>query len=185
MIALASDCLTFRLNSGEYIPYSVDMLSVEFVGETGRWFDTEFVNEAAKAVFHYFKHDLGRHSVSVGEFAQALEKVLSGFQKQVVHVPDSSFGGGSMEYDLCGLAQESASGGELFFFPRLRAELRQQLNQSPRVLRFRGLRGCVKRLAGARHWSVKCQKLQSQVVAFLRECLEAESQMTDLALIVQ
>ena len=69
MIALASDCLTFRLTSGESIPYSAEMLSVELVGETARWFDSEFAHQAAKAVFHYFKHELGRHAVSVGEFA--------------------------------------------------------------------------------------------------------------------
>jgi hypothetical protein len=89
-----------------------------------------------------------------------------------------------VECDLCGLAQESEDGGELFFFPRLRAELRQRLHCPPRVLRFRGLRGCVKRLAGAQHWSQRCRTLQGQVVGFLRECLQAEARLSDFAMIV-
>lgn len=184
MIALASECLTFRLTNGESVPYSADMLSVELVGETGRLFDEEFVNQAAKAVFHYFKHELGRHAVSVGEFAEALEKVLRGFHASPSESTAGKSSRGTVECDLCGLAQESGAGGELFFFPRLRAELRQQLAQPPRLLRFRGLRSCVKRLAGAQNWSPRCRKLQGQVVAFLRECLQAEGRMPDFAMLV-
>jgi hypothetical protein len=184
MIALARECLTFRLNNGESIPYSADMLSVELVGETAQWLDSEVVNQAANAVFHYFQNDLGRHSVTVGEFAGALEKVLRGFQRpQTTKKP--AVEPAMLEYDLSGLAQESGKGCELFFFPRLRAELRHQLNQSPRVLRFRGLRGCVKRLAGAQHWSARCRSLQGQIVDFLRECLEVESRLEDFAMIVE
>ena len=54
---------------------------------------------------------------------------------------------------LRALARESGDARELVFFPRLRRELRTQLQNSPRVVRFRGLRGCVKQLAGARRWS--------------------------------
>jgi tetratricopeptide (TPR) repeat protein len=58
---------------------------------------------------------------------------------------------------------------------RLRKELRQQLARSPRRLVFRGLRGCVKQLAGARRWSARCEKLQEQIIEYLRQCLTAES----------
>ena len=185
MIALASDCLTFRLTNGESIPYSADMLSVEVIGETARWLDPDLVNQAAKAVFHYFKHDLARQAVSVAEFAEALEKVLRGFQTPQPKAICSCPARGLVEFDLSGLAQESAGGGgELFFFPQLRAELRRQLDQPPRVLRFRGLRGCVKQLTGAQHWSARCSRLQGQVVDFLRECLQAESRPSDFSMIV-
>jgi len=185
MIALASDCLTFRLTNGESIPYSADMLSVELVGETAQWFDPEFVQQAAKAVFHYFKHELGRHAVFITEFAEALERVLRGFQTPQDKAVCSNSVLGTVECDLCGLAEESGGGCELIFFPRLRAELRQQLHQSPRVLRFRGLRGCVKRLAGAQHWSQRCRRLQGQLVAYLRQCLETEARPSDFAMIVE
>ena len=83
------------------------------------------------------------------------------------------------------MARESGDSLELFFFPRLRDELRAQLRQSPRVLRFRGLRGCVKQLAGARRWSVRCEKLQDHIVEYLRRCLTAEPESTDCALVVE
>ena len=90
MITLAADCLLFELATGERIPYSADMVSVEMAGGTAELFDSEFVHHATKAVFHYFKHELGRQSVTVGEFAAALEKVLRGFAAtaQLARQPD-------------------------------------------------------------------------------------------------
>ena len=82
MIALAYDCLLFQTSNGESIPFSAEMISVELTGEGIGAFDPEFLKHAASAVFHYFKHDLGRVTVTVGEFAGALEKVLRGFGLQ-------------------------------------------------------------------------------------------------------
>ena len=61
MIALASDCLLFRLTSGESVPFSAEMISVELLGDTAKESDPDLLDEAAKAVFHYFKHDLERN----------------------------------------------------------------------------------------------------------------------------
>src|SRR5258705_4073796 len=80
MIALANDCLVFRLATGERVPYSVDMIEIAMFGEAVSWFDSEFVRHAANAVFYHFKCDLGRETVTVGEFAEALEKVLTKFK---------------------------------------------------------------------------------------------------------
>jgi hypothetical protein len=182
MIALAGDCLLFQLSSGELIPFSADMLSVEMLGNAARCFDTEFVTHAAKAVFHYFKHDLSRQVVGTEEFAGALEKVLQGFLKSATISPQDS----STPYliDLCRLAQESGDACELLFFPRLRDELRCQLGQSRRIVRFYGLRGCVKRLAGAQYWCPRCRVLQEQIVGFLRGCLGADAGRTRVAMLV-
>jgi hypothetical protein len=184
MIALLSDCLLFQLTNGESVPCSAEMISVELVGNDG-WLDPEVLRHAAASVFHYFKNDLCRESVTVGEFAGALEKVLRnlGFTIRAgaleSHKPEIT------EADLGLMARESGDGFELFFFPRLRDELRAQLRRAPRVLRFRGLRGCVKQLAGARRWSVRCEKLQDHIVEYLRRCLTAEPESTDCALVVE
>jgi hypothetical protein len=53
------------------------------------------------------------------------------------------------------------------------------------VLRFHGLRGCVKQLAGARRWSVRCEQLRYQIVEYLRQCLTAEPEQNDCALVVE
>ena len=90
-----------------------------------------------------------------------------------------------VEADLLTLARESGESRELFFFPRLRGELRAQLRRTPRLVRFRGLRGCVKQLAGARRWSLRCERLEEQIVEYLRGCLGAEPEQADCALVVE
>jgi hypothetical protein len=198
MIALAYDCLLFQTSNGESIPFSAEMISVELNGEGIGSFDPEFLKHAASAVFHYFKHDLGRVTVTVGEFAGALEKVLRGFglqseadEQNGEHIDDfpteEDISGQRrvLKSDLRLLACESGKGFELFFFPRLRDELRQQLLQSPEVLHFRGLRSCVKQLTGARRWSPRCQTLQDQIVEFLRNCFTTEANQPNCALLVE
>jgi hypothetical protein len=188
MIALASDCLLFRTGAGETVPYSAEMVSGELTGVSVEMFDPEFVNHAANAVFHYFKHELGRHTVSLGEFAGALENVLRGFAVTARSASVAESRPEPPESDLSELARESGPGGDLFFFPRLRAELRQriqQLNHGLRVLRFHGLRECVMELAGARHWSPRCRSLEEHIVNYLRECLSAETGHAEFALIVE
>jgi hypothetical protein len=201
MIALAYDCLLFQTTNGESIPFSAEMISVELTGEGIGEFDPEFLKHAASAVFHYFKHDLGRVTVTVGEFAGALEKVLRGFglQSEVdeqngEHVEEHSdepceeqtaAARRVLKSDLRLLACESGKGFELFFFPRLRDELRAQLLQSPEILHFRGLRSCVKQLTGARRWSPRCQTLQDQIVEYLRNCFTTESNQPNCALLVE
>jgi hypothetical protein len=185
MITLAADCLVFQMAGGEQIPFSADMISVELMGETVEWFDAEMVKHAAKAVFHYFKHEAGRQTVTVGEFTEALEKALRAFRPTRPVAPSPPADPGIAQSDLSRLALESGPGRELFFFPRLRDELRQQLLQGPRVLRFHGLRGCVKQLVGVRRWSMRCVSLEEQIVSFLRECLKAEGERKPLALLVE
>ncbi len=91
----------------------------------------------------------------------------------------------TIETDLGLFAHQAGDSLELFFFPHLRDELRAQLSQSPRVLRFRGLRRCVKQLTGAQRWSARCEKMQEQVVEYLRGCLTAEPEQNGCALVVE
>jgi hypothetical protein len=197
MIALAYDCLLFQTSNGESIPFSAEMISVELTGDGIGSFDPEFLKHAASAVFHYFKHDLGRVTVTVGEFAGALEKVLRGFglqseadEQNGEHTAEPSDEPISaarrvLKSDLRLLACESGKGFELFFFNRLRDELRQQLLQGPEVLHFRGLRSCVKQLTGAQRWSPRCQTLQDQIVEYLRNCFTTETNQPNCALLVE
>jgi len=185
MITLAADCLLFQLAGGESIPFSADMISVDLMGETALWFDPDFVRHAAKAVFHYFQRELGRKTVTLAEFAEALEKVLRGFKPNAPELPESPGRPEVVRSDLRRLASDSGYGCELFFFPRLRDELRSQLQQRPRMLRFHGLRGCVKQLVGAQRWTPRCQLLEEQIVTYLRECLSAEASQKEFSLVVE
>jgi hypothetical protein len=173
----------FQLANGESIPCSAEMICIEVHGNSAGLLDPEVLRHAAASVFHYFKIELARESVTVGEFAGALEKVLRGFgltiRAGVADAPPME----TIEMDLRLIARESSGSFELLFFTRLRRELRSQLRRSPRVLRFRGLRGCAKQLAGARRWSHRCEKVQDQIVEYLRGCLGAEE--NQCALVVE
>jgi hypothetical protein len=183
MIALASDCLVFQMATGESVPYSADGISDELLGKQESVYDPDLVGHAANAVFHYFKHELGYQTVTVGEFAAALEKVMDGL---------NLCGRGTIERtkfvtesDLCAMARDCGVGGELAFFPRLREELNAHLQAECRLIRFRGLRECVKRLTGAQRWSGRCQTMQEQVVEYLRKCLSALGKGKEVALVVE
>ena len=185
MIALQSDHLIFQLTNGESVPCSAEMITIEIAGNSEGLIDAEMLRHAAASVFHYFKCEMERQSVTVGEFALALEKVLRGFGLTLYADEPPPLADGHLADDLGRIARESADNLELFFFPRLRDALRAQLRQSPRVLHFRGLRGCVKQLAGAQRWSARCEQMQEQVVGFLRECLTAEPEQKACALVVE
>lgn len=178
MILLSSDCLLFQLADGESIPLSAEAISIELIGDASRTLNPEFVQDAAAAVFHYFKNELARDTVTVGEFSQALENVLRGFGLTVTRPAEIA------EADLRHLAVASGT-NELLFFPRLRDELRAQLRQSPRQVRFCGLRGCVKQLAGSRRWSPRCRHLEEQILAYLRQCFRVEASQTECLLVVE
>lgn len=195
MILLQPDCLVFRTSDGQNIPCSAQQVTVELIGESASQLDETVINEAAQAVLHYFKSELGKTLVSVGEFAQALERVLRGLGFQV-RAGDQEEPGDTVEgpgdsppdvacSDLRRLVCESGKSFELSFYPKLRAELRRHLQRKPSLVRFQGLRGCVKLLMGAQRWSARCQQLQDQIVDFLRMCLRSETRGQSCPLLVE
>jgi len=181
MIALHSECLLFQLNNGESVPCSADMIAIEIVGEANGLLEPETLRHAAASVFHYFKIELAREAVTIGEFSLALEKALHHLGYTIHAHEPGSHPGGTSHADLSQLVSETAESLELLFFPRLRDELRIRLRNSPRLVRFHGLRGCVKQLAGARRWSHRCDQLQEQIVEYLRGCLSAETSQNETA----
>jgi hypothetical protein len=176
MILLRPDCLGFKTMTGEAIPCTAQQMTVELLGEAAHLVDEEVVKNAAEAVLHYFKSELGRTTVTTAEFSQALEHVLRGlgFDVQSQASVNPATAGRVIDSDLRMLASESGKGFELIFFSKLRDELKLRLGESPHVLRFKGLRGCVKQLVGAKRWGLKCQRLNDQIVEYLRTCLSAE-----------
>ena len=183
MIQLNPDCLIFQTSNGENIPCSAELVTIELIGDAAQFIDPEIIQNASAAVLHYFKVELNRSFVTVAEFSEALEKVLQSFGL-VVKSPVPRPKPRIAEADLRAIACESGKGCELFFFPHLRDELRRNLVQSPQVLRFRGLRGCVKQIIGARRWSRRCQVLNDQIVEYLRGCLTRETNGEPCALVV-
>ena len=186
MIQLHPDCLMFQTSSGESIPCSAEIVTIELVGDST--LDPQVVREAAAAVVYYFRQELGRDNVSIEEFSRALQKILCRLGYKVT-APEANGFDYPDEFDefaianLPELATSAGKGCELFFFQRLRAELRSHLQNAPRVVRFQGLRSCVKQLAGRRRWCPRCQTLNDQIVEYLRECFTSE-QANDCNLLV-
>ena len=185
MIQLRSDCLVFETAAGHSIPCSAELVTIELIGETASLLDPEVIRNAAAAVLHYFKEELNRHTVSVAEFSQALEQVLRSFGLSISAADTGAEPMPAPGLDLRKLALDSGKSFELLFFPRLRDELRQQVVGSPRLVCCRGLRNCVKQLAGAQRWSGRCEILSDQIVAYLRHCLRADFSAGECSLVVQ
>ena len=184
MIQLHPDCLRFEMPGGAAIPCSAELITVNLLGEAADLLDPDLVQNAACAVLQYFKIEQGKTFVSMPEFSRALGAVLRGFGMFVNPAEATAPPRRISESDLRQLACESGKGFELAFFPRLRDELRQQLNQSPHVVRFKGLRSCVKQLAGARRWTDRCQRLSDQIVDYLRHCLSNDPGARSCSLMV-
>lgn len=185
MIQLHSDSLVFEVSGGDKIPCSVEKLTIEILADSLDHIDPQVIQQAAAAVLHYFKDDLGRDNVTVGEFTTALERVLQGLGFQVegstITKPSEE---AVAEVDLAHLAASHGTGLELDFYNSLRQSLREALVTTPRVVRFSGLRPCAKRLARVRRWCPKCTQVSDEIVGFLRACWGAEAQARQTALLV-
>ena len=187
MIRLHSDCLVFETSNGEKIPCSAEILTVELVEKTSAQIEPEVLKQAAAAVLHYFRVELHKESVSIDEFSQALQKVLRDLGFEVGDEPaveTEAVPRRIEESDLGILAKECSLAFELGFFPRLKSEVLSRLQVTPDVLHFTGLRSCVKHLTGAARWSTKCEKLEGQIVEFLRECVKLSGSGSRCALVV-
>ncbi len=187
MIRLHTDCLVFERGGGD-IPCSAEQVAIELTGISLSAHDAEMIRNAAAGVLHYFKEELGRASVTLAEFSEALSKVLGEFGMDLsLATPPPILTQEPprvVESDLGRLATESGEAFELAFFPRLREQVQSHLRKFPRVLRFTGLRVCVKRLTRSRRWTGRCQQLNDQIVDYLRQCLAETKEAADCALVV-
>jgi hypothetical protein len=185
MIQLKPDCLIFSTADGQQIPCSAEDVTVELMGDSTQIIDPDIIRNAAAAVLHYFKTELKRDHVSVAEFSEALEKVLRSFGFNVSY--DEGESGVAprkhiVESDLRELACNAGKGCELFFFNQLREQMISKLEADPDVVRFSGLKSCVKQLVGVRRWTDRCQSLSDQIVEFLRCVLNSEHKDHDCEL---
>ena len=184
MIQLRPDYLHIQSDTGEMLPCSAEKVSVELLGEACYQLDPVMVQHAAEAVLHYFRHDMGRETVSVAEFSEALEKALRGMGVSVQSATTTATDGPVSELDLRAMA-EGADLMELAFFKNLHLALDNQLASTPRVIRFTGLRASVKCLRGAKRWNLACQQLNDQIVIYLRRCWEEEGSAHKTTLVIQ
>ncbi len=202
MILLRPDYLVFELPSGDTVPCSATEVAAELVSEAEAPLDPQMLKNAAAAVVHYFRVELGRSAVRIEEFTLALKKALSGLGFEVTEsvVPSSAIASTSAATpssyspmaDPVGevltqtdLVRIESSAGELSFYPSLREDLRLRLLSSPRVLAYSGLRDCAKRLCASKRWTGRCQQVSDEIVDFLRACLRSQPEHADCLLRIQ
>ena len=149
MIALLNDCLLFQLATGESVPCSAEMISVEIVGGQDRELDPEILRHAAASVFHYFKKELMRETVSVGEFAVALERVLRQLGL-TLHEGELTAAREILESDLRVIACQSAGSAKAAAYQHMKRDLLPFVLDSYERLRADADEGRVARGARAR-----------------------------------
>jgi hypothetical protein len=189
MIALRNDCLLVAKEDGGFVPCSIEQLTLEVVGGAADAIDPEWLRQAAASVLHYFKTDLGRTHVTVEEFAEALTRVLAGLGltaevADIKTTPAGPVDGRIWRADLRQIAVQSGKLGELGFLQHLREEFRQGLQEEPSAVEFLGLRGCVKQLAGRKHWCPACDRLQGWIIDSLRSWYGQEIGPRRIALVI-
>lgn len=189
MIQLRSDCLLITQEAGPTIPCSVEDFALELAGSAVSLLDSSILKQAAAAVMHYFRDELGRDAVTAPEFAAALGRVLAGFGIMVeiseAQIVSKAARGPARSRDLRVLAGDAGKLGELAFFPRLHVELLEGLKESAGWMEFRGLRPAVKQLLGRKHWTPGCQELEERIIATLRQWWEAHGAATGCALVIR
>jgi hypothetical protein len=67
------------------------------------------------------------------------------------------------------LTTDGSAACELSFFHLLDTALRTAARRGTAAVEVRGLRACVMRLRGARHWSASCRRLAEDIVSHVRE----------------
>ena len=75
MILLRHDCLVFKTMDGEMIPCSSEEVTLEIIGDAIGLLDEHVIKEASAGVLHYFREELGKTTVTIAEFAAALQRL--------------------------------------------------------------------------------------------------------------
>lgn len=192
MIQLHEDCLLVEQPGGGYIPWSASQLTLEFVGGGAETLTEDVMKQVAAGVLHYFKEELGRMTITISEFADAIAKALNGmgFTAEVAEVCSQPMSSASPKSDvgvsdLRELAFAAAKFGELDFFKRLRSRLHEQMENPPQRMEFLGLRGCVKMLTGRKKWCPACTQLEVEIVDALRAWYGQSPKASATALLVR
>lgn len=188
MIQLRSDCLVFEVSGGDKIPCSAETVTLELLGDAAGLLDPQTVREAAAAVLHYFREDLGRETVTVAEFTVVLERVLRGLGFEVKASepePPPAPAGPAVAVDLGQILAE-AGGRALDFYPRLRARLEALVRGgAPGALHLHGLQRSARQLAARRRWCPATEAASDEIVRFVRACWQSGAGRAGCTLVIR
>jgi hypothetical protein len=166
MILLSDNVAWVKMKDGvcvslDTVRLSDSILRAATLAGHGDWWLAEAV---AEAVREFVCVQCDRRTVPVGELSDLVAGVL-----------------GSLGYTLIAEAYRRrceyveirldciTGASELEFFCRLDSALRVADKSELALVEVRGLRSCVMRLRGARHWSNGCRLLAQEIVGHVRE----------------
>ena len=170
---------------GGFLPCSAEQLTLEVIGDNGAGVDPETLKHAVAAVMHYFRAELQRTTITMAEFSAMLSRVLAGLGIAAEITEDGEASSDVRIADLGLLAADGAPAGELEFCQRLRTLLREQLAAAPTRVEFHGLRNCVKRLTGRKHWCPECEKTAAWILEMIRGWFEQDAVSRPTALLIR
>lgn len=205
MIRLHSDYLVFELDTGEAIPCSVEAIAFELVEAIAGMTDRNIIENAARAVVHYFREELKQEAVSIKEFIECLSFVLKGFGFEIetknlpsneptlddledqlnANDPDSTKIYTNSLVDILDNQRKQGSVMEMGFFQELRSTINDDLSHHPDFIQFTGLRPCVQSLLSTNRWTKKCESLSKQLVQYLEECAFKDGGGQNLTMVIK
>jgi hypothetical protein len=137
------------------------------------------VEEIAEALIYHLRINLKRETIAFGEFVETLSKLamVCGVNANPNTDPIPSA-------NLYRLAQDTGYGFELAFFQNIERAIGEFRDRGARVMRFTELRPCVKMLVGAKSWGKSCQRLNDEIVDFIRERMLRAAEFEPITFVV-
>lgn len=172
MIQLREDIAWVRRDDGRLTALDADRLAEELTaaaavaGQTDWW----MADAIATAVQQFVRDELADRVVPARELPNLVAVVLLALGHTAVAAAYTDRQRRA-EIRLDDLATQSGGGFELAFYRQLNAVLDAATRERRAFLRMRGLRSCVMRLRGARHWSAGCRQLAEEIVGYVRQRL--------------
>jgi hypothetical protein len=154
------------LPNGEKLPLLAHSVAINLCQENTAdgGMESWQIEEMAEALIYHLRVDLKRDTIPLEEFAAALSKLTAicggndaALQASIVPATD-----------LYELAQATGGGFELGFFQSVERAIQEFRQRNTRLVRFVRLHSCVKLLVGAKNWGKSCQRVNDDIVSFIR-----------------
>ena len=121
--------------------------------------------DVARAVLHYLRHDFKHPRIERETLELILRRSLTGIGCPAI-ARHFELVSSAPSINLATLAQQAPL--EILFYQQLASLLDEKVSSLASALRLEGLRSCVLALTGSASWRTSCQKLNDEIVHFIR-----------------
>jgi hypothetical protein len=165
--------ILIHFEDGHMEPYDIHDMVLRIAQDLPRsrcLFQPGILEQAVECLIRHFCQVTKHKRVSLAEFIGTAREMLESFAREN---GEDEFT--ECQIDLLSAVHQPGFGFELEFFNHLRRFLGTVGGKScpsssaTHVIEVRGLSGCVKYLAGHRHWSRRCHHLRDEIITFIRK----------------